>query len=220
MNRRTSSLKMIRRHAIPLLVGLIGLPALAQADSEGWLMRGGDTRRTGRAQVAGPQIGVVAWSYLASDALSINMEPTVTNDHVFFGTWGVIRKRGELKEQWDRFDGTVYGLTTSDGTPAWNPPILSVTPYAYRYDGRPTREQDRGAGTGLHLSLYSGTVEGTAWRIGDWNGDGLIDGNDMPGFIECLLGGQQSCNRMDTDLDGVVNVVDIGGFVEMLLGTR
>ena len=162
MNRRICSLKMFRRQAILLLAGLIGLPALAQADSEGWLMRGGDTRRTGRAHVVGPQVGVVAWTYLASNALSINMEPTVTNDHVFFGTWGVIRKHGEPKEQWDRFDGTVHGLGTGDGTPAWRPPVLNVTPYAYRYAERPTTEQDRGAGKGLHLNFYSGTVEGTA----------------------------------------------------------
>lgn len=150
-----------RGQALALCIALLGPPVLAQAETDGWLMRGGDTRRTGRAHVNGPLGNAVAWTYLAGSELAINMEPTVNSDRVYFGTWGVIRKHGESKAQWDRFDGALHAVDRETGQSKWGPLRPGVTPYAYAYAGRETSYQDRRAGKGLHLSFYNGTFEGS-----------------------------------------------------------
>jgi outer membrane protein assembly factor BamB len=150
-----------RGRVLALCLALVGLPVLAQAEAEGWLMRGADTRRTGRAHVNGPIGSAVAWTYLADSELAINMEPTVSGDRVFFGTWGAIRKHGESQAQWDRFDGALHAVDRSTGQAKWGPLRPGVTPYAYAFAGRETSYQDRSAGKGLHLSFYNGTFEGS-----------------------------------------------------------
>ncbi|MDH3520869.1 MAG: PQQ-binding-like beta-propeller repeat protein, partial [Myxococcales bacterium] len=162
MWQRLGILRKLCWLSLALCLTFAGVPDTASGDAEGWLVRGGNARRTGRAQVAGPQSGRVAWSYLASDGLGIHMEPTVTRDGVFFGTWGLIRKHGESPASWDRFDGAIVGLELGSGRPLWEPVRPGVTPYAYAFAGRKATLQDRGAGKGLHMSAYNGTVEGSA----------------------------------------------------------
>lgn len=124
-------------------------------------MRSHDPRRTGRSVVNGARIGNRVWEHIANDGYSINIEPTVTKDGVFFGTWGVVRGLGSRKRNWDKFDGKIYGLNKSSGKPLWSPIHPGVTPYSYRYKGRPTSEQDGSAGPGLHLNWFNGTIEGS-----------------------------------------------------------
>lgn len=124
-------------------------------------MRGHDLRRTGRSPVKGARLANKIWEYLAKDGYSINIEPTVTKDGVFFGTWGVVRRAGKSKADWDKSDGKIFGLNRLNGRPLWNPLPPAVTPYAYEYRKRPTSKQDHSAGSGLHLNWYNGTVEGT-----------------------------------------------------------
>jgi outer membrane protein assembly factor BamB len=127
----------------------------------GWLMRGHDARRTGRALNNGPRKGGRLWEYTARNGALINMEAAVTERGVFFGTWGVVRRQGASRADWDKMDGRIYGVEPLSGRPLWEPLHPGRTPYAYAYAGRPTTEQDRPAGPGLHWSYYNGTVEGT-----------------------------------------------------------
>ncbi|HPF38919.1 MAG TPA: dockerin type I domain-containing protein [Phycisphaerae bacterium] len=54
--------------------------------------------------------------------------------------------------------------------------------------------------------------------IGDYDGDGQVDSDDLSSFITALLNPQE-CNlgRGDTNEDGAVNSLDVQGFVEALL---
>jgi outer membrane protein assembly factor BamB len=162
MREGIRSLYKMRWRSIALCIALASPPTAAQGGAEGWLLRGGDTRRTGRAHVNGPQRGEIAWTYRAKGGVAINMEPTVTRDHVFFGTWGMIRKYGTAPSSWDRFDGAIHGLERRTGRPLWEPVQPGVTAYAYSYSGRALTRRDRSVGEGAHLSFYNGTVEGTA----------------------------------------------------------
>jgi outer membrane protein assembly factor BamB len=144
---------------LALAVSLFG-PALAEPD-QSWIMRSYDTRRTSVSAVDGPHQANKVWRYTANDGMSINMEPAASNDGVFFGTWGVVRKNGLSKTQWDKTDGKMYGLRLADGQPLWPPLKLDHTPFAYSYPGRAPTVQDRIAGPGMHLNYYNGTVEGT-----------------------------------------------------------
>ena len=80
---------------------------------------------------------------------------------MFFGSWGLVRKRGHSKVSWDKFDGKIFGLRTTNGRELWPPIHPGVTPYAYRFPGRKPTRQDRPAGNGLHLNYSNGTIEGT-----------------------------------------------------------
>jgi len=139
---------------------LLLLPAGVSGDD--WPMRGANPRRTGHSQTAGPERGDRVWSASADDGVSINMEPTVTDRGVYFGTWGMIRRHGTSKAEWDRFDGSFHGLDRSSGEPLWPALHPGVTRFGYSFGARPPTRQDEPAGPGLHLNLLSGTIEATA----------------------------------------------------------
>ena len=126
-----------------------------------WSMRSHDVRRTGRTSVLGPRRGNGGWRFIASGGSAINMEPTVTEDAVYFGTWGTVRGAGRDKSTWDKFDGKIYALTPETGRPIWNPILPAKTPFAYKYDARPRLPRDNQVGVGFHLNYFNGTVEGT-----------------------------------------------------------
>ena len=158
---------MVRSGRIALgLALLVLLPAGAGGD--GWTMRGANPRRTGQVETAGPERGDRIWSAAANDGISINMEPTVTKAGVFFGTWGMIRRHGTSKAEWDRFDGSFYGLDRTTGDPLWQPLHPGVTRYDYAYGARPPTRQDEPAGPGMHLNLLSGMIESTAVARTHW----------------------------------------------------
>ncbi len=127
-----------------------------------WLMKGHDPFRSGNSLVEGPILGKKAWTYRAEGAHVINMEASADSNGVYFGSWGLIRKFGPDKENWDKMDGKIYGLDPASGDPLWSPLKPALTPYAFRFDGRPFTAQDAAAGRGKHLNFYNGTVEGTA----------------------------------------------------------
>lgn len=54
--------------------------------------------------------------------------------------------------------------------------------------------------------------------IGDMNSDGVVDFTDIPGFVECLLGGQYH-PQADINSDSLVDFSDVPPFVTLLLGT-
>lgn len=135
--------------------------AVSEDYFKGWNMRSHDPRRTGRAVVNGARIGNRVWEHIANDGYAINMEPTVTEQGVFFGTWGVVRGLGKRKRNWDKMDGRIYGVNRLRGTPLWQSIYPGNTACAYKFKGRPTSKQDYPAGPGFHLNWYNGTIEGT-----------------------------------------------------------
>lgn len=144
-----------------LLLVVMQVHAADDPPPAAWPMRSHDERRTGRATVNGPRQGTHVWSYTATDANAINMEPAVSNQGVYFGTWGLSRIHGLAQSDWDKFDGRIIGLDRATGKELWSPLHPGRTPFAYRYDGRKPTEQDKPAGAGMHLNWYNGTVEGT-----------------------------------------------------------
>ena len=127
----------------------------------GWPMKGHDARRTGRANVKGPRRGTNVWRYVANDGITVNMEAAVSRDGVFFGTWGVIRRNGTDRAEWNKFDGRIYGVDRQRGRELWSPIMPAIVPYAYEYEGREPTPQDGPAGKGRHWNYFNGTVEGT-----------------------------------------------------------
>ncbi len=79
------------------------------------------------------------------------------------------------------------------------------------------------------LDLVIGRCAGTAVYInqavvpcallGDMNGDGLRDGRDIPGFVECFLDAGAACNCADANGDLMLDDIDVSRFVlQLLLG--
>ncbi|HXG22999.1 MAG TPA: PQQ-binding-like beta-propeller repeat protein [Chthonomonadales bacterium] len=135
-----------------------------------WPMRNANERRTGQSLAKGPGNCKSVWKYCAEGGAAINIEPTVTTDGVFFGTWGLVRRHGPNPESWDKMDGKLYGLHLHSGAQLWDPIVPRRNPYkhplsAYGHHqnigghlhglrGRTTPAQHR-------LNYYNGTVEGT-----------------------------------------------------------
>ena len=67
----------------------------------------------------GPRQGTQVWRYTALDANAINIEPAVTAQGVYFGSWGIIRTHGAAKADWDKFDGKMFGLDPRTGKELW-----------------------------------------------------------------------------------------------------
>jgi hypothetical protein len=53
---------------------------------------------------------------------------------------------------------------------------------------------------------------------GDVSGDGVVDGRDVQGFVDCVLGGGSNCPCGDFDDSGTVDLDDVNDFVAALLG--
>jgi len=141
-----------------------------------WPMAGGDPQRSGRSAFDGPTAyteGAAGnWQYEAAGGASINMQPTVTADGVYFGTWGLLRGAATTDITTSlKSDGRYYGLDR-DGQERFVP--LDPRPLAacYAYTPEAVSESDRrwcGEGAGLHVTFYNGTIEGTA-LVDPWSG--------------------------------------------------
>ena len=53
--------------------------------------------------------------------------------------------------------------------------------------------------------------------MGDLDGSGTVDGLDIQGFVHCVLGGGTNCRCGDFVPDGVVDVNDLPGFIGILV---
>ncbi len=150
-----------------LVVGGLLLAGRIQAQGDPWPMKAHDTRRTGQSRVNGP-VSVEAspsWQYQAVAGYELNIGATVTDDGVFFGSWGLSRTDvlGRDVRFWDKADGKVYGLDLS-GQPRWGDGVLPLDLVArcYEYAGRVRTTNDLlfcGFSPWL-VTFYNGTVEG------------------------------------------------------------
>lgn len=52
---------------------------------------------------------------------------------------------------------------------------------------------------------------------GDMNGDGAVRGDDIAGFVACVLGQSTNCACADVNTDGAINAGDAGALVTALL---
>jgi outer membrane protein assembly factor BamB len=140
-----------------------------------WPMFGQNPRRTNQSPFNGPATYTPAsprnWRYTAQDGSVINMQATVTDAGVYFGTWGVLRRDTDLTpDMWDKSDGRYYGLHADmppqDASRELFAPLLpAVTPVGYLYPGRRKHATDiafTGSDNDYLVSYYNGTVEGTA----------------------------------------------------------
>ncbi len=84
--------------------------------------------------------------------------------------------------------------------------------------GQPDAGPSTGPMTGGGFSLEGGFWPGAVIVCplpGDMNNDGLRNGKDIQGFVNCLVG-IGACLCADTDVSGAANVADIPSFVNLL----
>jgi outer membrane protein assembly factor BamB len=135
-------------------------------------MFGHDPRRTGRSPFQGPLTSTATsarnWRHSAAAQASINMQPVVTAEGVFFGGWGLKRQAaGAPAHDWTKFDGAWLGLHLDARGAAqalWPPFDPGPTHGCYLFAGRPRTTMDSrscGAAGEYHLSWFNGTIEGT-----------------------------------------------------------
>jgi len=81
-------------------------------------------------------------------------------------------------------------------------------------DAGPTSGPMTGGGFSLEGGFWPGA--GIVCPLpGDMNNDGLRNGKDIQGFVNCLVG-IGACLCADTDVSGAANVADIPSFVNLL----
>ena len=62
--------------------------------------------------------------------------------------------------------------------------------------------------------------QGCLFGRGDVNNDTRVDGEDIPGFVGCLMGASSNCACADMNGDGMVDLCDLSEFVsEALYGS-
>jgi outer membrane protein assembly factor BamB len=143
-------------------------------------MFGHDTRRTGRSPFRGPSTYTPGsprnYAYTAAAARIINMQPTVTDRGVYFGSWGINREPAPMSyESRVKSDGHVYGLFLDPrGSDAAQEIFAPFDPFVlaacYRHPGRARTSGPGGidedwcgaADPSLLVTYYNGTIEGTA----------------------------------------------------------
>ncbi|MCC6619777.1 MAG: PQQ-like beta-propeller repeat protein [Deltaproteobacteria bacterium] len=140
-----------------------------------WPMFGGDPQRTGRSAFDGPtsytEGATGNWRYEAAGGASINMQPTVTADGVYFGTWGLLRGAATTDTATSlKSDGRYVGLGL-DGAERF---AIDPAPLAacYAYAAEAVSKMDEawcGEDAGLHVTFYNGTIEGTG-LVDPWSG--------------------------------------------------
>jgi len=137
----------------------------------------------------------------------------------------VVRYDGQTGDFIDTFVNGGGGLEFASGL-AFGPDgnlyvSSSGTDQILRYDGQTGAFIDVFV-SGGGLNIPNGLVFISQCAVqGDVNQDGAIDGNDIPGFLDCMLaGGSAGGDCTCADLNGVVGVDtgDIGAFVTLLLG--
>lgn len=129
-------------------------------------MAGVDVRRTGQSAFNGPASVSNVWSYTAAGGASINIQAVVTDQGIYFGTWGLVRKPASTPpDQWDKMDGRYYGLSLN-GTELFPPSRPALVPAGYWDPARPRLDRDNywlaGSESSWHVTCYNGTIEGTA----------------------------------------------------------
>ncbi len=138
-------------------------------------MQGHDARRTNRSDIDGPHSYTAGsprnWSYACTAAAVINMQPVCSNDGVFFGSWGLLRRDQALTpDQWVKTDGKYFGLRlhrqpSRQDQEIFRPFDPHPVPVGYLFPGRPKLTRDVqwcGANNNYLVSFYNGTIEGTA----------------------------------------------------------
>ncbi len=150
---------------------LVLLLAISQPSSgqDVWLMKGHDARRTGQSGSYGPLSvdNQATWVGQEPGAFVINIGASVTRDAVYYGSWGLLRKRSnESVLNWDKSDGQVFARRLLTGIRKWGGPAeLDIVNRCYDL---PSRERDGndiiwcGFGNEYHVTFYNGTVEGQA----------------------------------------------------------
>jgi len=78
-----------------------------------------------------------------------------------------------------------------------------------------------------YMASGSFDLEGGFWYVesstslcncpGDLTGDSKVDGDDVQGFVNCLLGGATGCDCADLNNNGGVDTGDVAAFVTVLL---
>ncbi len=130
-------------------------------------MKAHDARRTGQSGNRGPSALLEdgGWTYEAPGAVELNIGATVTENGIFFGSWGLLRTDNTADRRgWDKFDGKVYGLDPLTGDALWDGPLaLDRVPACYAFDGRKKSDTDTGfcgEDNPYLATFYNGTVEG------------------------------------------------------------
>jgi hypothetical protein len=102
--------------------------------------------------------------------------------------------------------GEPAGMTIDpdSGVISWPSPAAAVTPYNV------TVQVDGAGGCGSDSTSFSVTV-----IVGDYTADGLVDLDDVPGFVDNLLGVTDYCAG-DLNGDGLVNGEDVQFFIPFL----
>ena len=146
---------------------LLWTPCAVAAQQGLWPMKGYDGRRTGQSPVNGPRAldPAQSWTVELPGAHTINIGATVTEDGVFFGSWGLLRRDPENPGDprfWDKSDGQFYGLDLETGASLWGAPLdLDLVHRCYAYADRGPNVIWCGI-TPYEVSFYNGTVEGQA----------------------------------------------------------
>lgn len=146
---------------------LLLLPISINAQSDLWLMKGHDTRRTSQSSNLGPvQIDRErSWSVDVPGGNVINVGASIDERGLYFGTWGVQRRpESEDRRLWNKFDGSLFGYRL-DGSPLWGDgrADLDLVQRCYEFAGRERDGNDLfwcGLDPTLQVSFYNGTVEG------------------------------------------------------------
>ena len=84
--------------------------------------------------------------------------------------------------------------------------------------GQPDAGPGSAGMSGGPYSLKGGFwVTPPCWCLADLNGDGLRDGDDIQGLLDCLLGSGFRCPCADVDANGILEIADVTVFVAGLL---
>lgn len=73
------------------------------------------------------------------------------------------------------------------------------------------------AGVGIYAASYHAPTTGACTCPGDVNADTLLNGSDVQGFVNCLLGGPGDCSCADLDGMNGADMADVSMFVSNLL---
>ena len=185
LSRRANSMDSKRLSLSLLSIFFCASASYAQDD---WPMKGHDVRRTGQSGSHGI-VSIDAsrsWATSVPFAFELNIGASVVDNHVVFGSWGLLRKdeQGRDVRYWDKSDGKVYSLSPHDGSWNWGGPV--ALDKVHRCYDMPQREYTStdflfcGLFNNYHVTFYNGTVEGqpafsraaNLWYVG--RGDGRL----------------------------------------------
>jgi len=178
-----------------------------------------DTRRTIypaaslKTQTVGPsgsQVFIVQWT--ATPQYNGGAATTDTNTFqvkLFEGTNVIEFHYQTVGAEWtpDTFPGTVIGIEDATGSTA------------VQFDAMDTcRATLNGGNTALRFApaVLCSPVAGCTCR-GDVNGDSVVNGKDIRGFVTCLVAGGAGCDCADVNHSGSATPADIAPFITAVL---